>query len=356
MPPIVNTALAFIAARLQVSPADTVARDAAASFSPEAILCAKDILWNHCRAYSCGDSLGEKTGRRDTSARPAHVANCKDIVEAIKKLDKKENPPLIAVDAIEVLRAPSFKPVDASITQVASIAALEQAMQAMQNQMALMREEIAVLIDSRKQHCHNEIQHEMHPPLPTHNRPSYSEALQRPPSASSPTRPKTMQQVVPDPVITVSAGARETSVIVPSAAPNNSENEFQVPAHVEKKRRRQERRSKVVTGSKGDAAGLKGAPVDLFVFRADKDSTVEGLRQLVESQGCEVRGVEVKSHENARFKSFKLSVSSSQLNVVLNEDFPWPDGVKVTRFYHWKKKPAAAGAAGSVVHQREHHG
>ena len=128
---------------------------------------------------------------------------------------------------------------------------------------------------------------------------------------------------------------------LPKKAPRTAEegtdkDGFKVPKHVLDKRKK---RAKVITG-KSDAAsagGLKGAPVDLFVFRVEKEAVEEDLRELITKQGCQVRGITLMSKEEAKFKSFKLTIPAAQKNTVFSDSFPWPDGVKVRRFIPKRK-------------------
>ncbi|ELU00647.1 hypothetical protein CAPTEDRAFT_207510 [Capitella teleta] len=128
----------------------------------------------------------------------------------------------------------------------------------------------------------------------------------------------------------------QKSVIVPSAAPTDCDG-FTVPSHVLNKRRKQARRKrKIITGSNTGDQTLKGANQDanrdLFVYHVDKSATTEDLEHLMTSQKCEVRKVSVTSNDEARFKSFKLTIPASCLKRVFSEEFPWPLNVRVRRF------------------------
>jgi hypothetical protein len=92
----------------------------------------------------------------------------------------------------------------------------------------------------------------------------------------------------------------------------------------------------VITGSNTGDQTLKGATQDanrdLFVYHVDKSATTEDLEHLMTSQKCEVRKVSVTSNDEARFKSFKLTIPASCLKRVFSEEFPWPLNVRVRRF------------------------
>ena len=115
------------------------------------------------------------------------------------------------------------------------------------------------------------------------------------------------------------------------------DSDLQVPKQVRKKEKRLgKHRRKVITGNaRTDQNHFRGAPEpgrDLFIYRILKDSSVKGLKDLVESQNVEVRSIQCISNPNPLYKSFKLTVPKSQLETIFNDTFPWPSGVRVRKF------------------------
>ena len=55
------------------------------------------------------------------------------------------------------------------------------------------------------------------------------------------------------------------------------------------------------------------------------------MKSYVEDQNVIVRDIDCVSHLSAKFKSFKLSVSVSDYNNLLDDDV-WPAGIMVRRY------------------------
>ena len=108
-----------------------------------------------------------------------------------------------------------------------------------------------------------------------------------------------------------------------------------------KEKRLAKHRRKVITGNaRTDQNHFREAPEpgrDLFIYRILKDSSVKGLKDLVERQNVEVRSIECISNPNALYKSFKLTVPKSQLETIFNETFPWPSGVRVRKSFNMRR-------------------
>ena len=76
-------------------------------------------------------------------------------------------------------------------------------------------------------------------------------------------------------------------------------------------------------------SGFQGAPPPLrhiWVSRVQRGTT-ETLSTFIEKQQVKVFYIEKVSHENAKFSSFKISISKNDLAKVLEDSF-WPQGVQ----------------------------
>ena len=74
---------------------------------------------------------------------------------------------------------------------------------------------------------------------------------------------------------------------------------------------------------------LKGAPasdVDIWVYRVT-EGNCEDVLSYLKSKNVECRNIERKSHSDAKFNSFKVSVCKSELDLVLSKSF-WPFNVR----------------------------
>ena len=84
-------------------------------------------------------------------------------------------------------------------------------------------------------------------------------------------------------------------------------------------------------------ANLKRGPEpgrDIFVFRLDPSTTKADVESFLETENV---GVRQMSHESAKYKSFKVTIPTSKLQQLLNEE-AWPEGIGVRRFYNAKKQ------------------
>ena len=86
-----------------------------------------------------------------------------------------------------------------------------------------------------------------------------------------------------------------------------------------------------------DATGkFKGAPEpqrDIFLYRVDKECDVEDIKLMLRGNNCEPKEIKIMSKEEAKYRSFKLTVGVSSANTLLDDSFPWPHGVRVRRFF-----------------------
>ena len=103
---------------------------------------------------------------------------------------------------------------------------------------------------------------------------------------------------------------------------------FQIPQYHKKKQRR------YITGKKS-ITSVRGAPGPsryLFIYRVHTDTTVAEMSAFMEEQSVTPRSLECVSHEEAKFKSFKLEVAKDDYEKLLEDDDFWPNGVRIQRF------------------------
>lgn len=115
-------------------------------------------------------------------------------------------------------------------------------------------------------------------------------------------------------------------------------NDWTMPrSQMHKQRRQEKQRQKVITGnnkSSSQFGSFKGAPEpsrDLFLFRVDQASDVSDIKTFLLSKQVEIRSLSCASHDDAKFKSFKLTVGITDFNRVFSDSF-WPSGVRIRRF------------------------
>ena len=121
---------------------------------------------------------------------------------------------------------------------------------------------------------------------------------------------------------------------------------FMMPRYQEKKTRQHERkRHKVITDChKPGNDGFRGAPEpsrDIFIYRVHPDTSERDIEDGIRGRNFEVRDLVCISSEQSVFKSFKLTVPASQLSSLWTDEFPWPEGVKVRRFFPSRRDQAS---------------
>ncbi len=107
---------------------------------------------------------------------------------------------------------------------------------------------------------------------------------------------------------------------------------------------------KAVFGRKQESDFTGGRQeVNMFVFRAEKGTSKRVVHRHCEKLGVPVIKIKRKSHDEARFASFKLTIDRMNIERVMDEEF-WPQGVGC-RFY--KRNRARDGQAGLRVESED---
>jgi hypothetical protein len=103
---------------------------------------------------------------------------------------------------------------------------------------------------------------------------------------------------------------------------------------VVKNKKKERQKNRVVIGQSQVDCNIKGAPEperDLFIFRLVKETTCADLENYIKANGFTVREIECKSHEDAKYKSFKLTVPKSEFAKLFDVSI-WPNGVGVRKY------------------------
>ncbi len=105
----------------------------------------------------------------------------------------------------------------------------------------------------------------------------------------------------------------------------------------------------MITGKKNALSqfgSFKGAPEpsrDLFVYRVAKTVDQTDIMTYLRSQAIDIRGLSCVSYQDAKFRSFKLTMGISHFDKVFDDSF-WPSGVRVRRFIPPKTTPVIGDA------------
>ena len=68
------------------------------------------------------------------------------------------------------------------------------------------------------------------------------------------------------------------------------------------------------------------------MYRVDPEADCESLKEYLGTKSLDVRDIKHMSHDEARFKSFKVTLPASQLTVAFDCS-TWPEGICVRRFF-----------------------
>jgi hypothetical protein len=313
MTPVIQPVLMYIAMSMMTSTCESIKKAVLGFFTLPQIVEAKNCLW------SLGDTevLGSKTSRRDSNIRSEAEAHVVDILNGLYKLDKADKMPLFSIDYISMSKncIPLSKPMELNDIMVCErLNSLEGKFKMMQNNFDTLILENQKIRQSIDKH------------------PSYASILANSTMETIPKRSNEGPKVHNSP-----AGVSSTNEGIEKCSNVSDKNtDFVVPSYHKKK----SARVKPVIGKSQKNELLKGAPEpsrDLFIFRTDKSTTEESLKEFVRSIGYEVRNIVVLSHKDSVFKSFKLTVPLSQVNEILNPDL-WPEGVGIRHFRKHREK------------------
>jgi hypothetical protein len=150
-------------------------------------------------------------------------------------------------------------------------------------------------------------------------------------TASPPPQAQTSLHMVQSNVIPKYPSA-ETVLAGPSVS--NQVDDFQIPKYHKK------RQQKTVLGKKTGDTRLKVGPEpsrEVFVYRVDKSTNIEDMRDFVVNEGFTVRDIKTMSHEDSLMKSFKITIPVSQLHKIMDPEM-WPEGIRVRKFIAPKAK------------------
>ena len=111
----------------------------------------------------------------------------------------------------------------------------------------------------------------------------------------------------------------------------NDEDEFQKSSY---EKRKDARRQRLIVSGKASESRLKGDPPvvrDYFVYRMDKATTDDDMKDHLNDSGIDYISVTRISNSEATYCSYKVRVSLDQVHKIMNADI-WPTGVRIRRF------------------------
>ena len=99
--------------------------------------------------------------------------------------------------------------------------------------------------------------------------------------------------------------------------------------------------------SEESSVGLQGVIPEIFVTRCSLDTQPEQLVNHLKEKGINVKNIQVKSREDANFKSFKLSVFTSQEYDKVISGEPLPPRIQVRPWIYYKNNSVPNSSVGS---------
>jgi hypothetical protein len=106
---------------------------------------------------------------------------------------------------------------------------------------------------------------------------------------------------------------------------------YEVPRTHKKK----QKRNKFISGTVSpNSSAFKGAPMPdrhLFIYRVDKSASDRDISAFLVARQFNVRELTCVSNENAKFKSFKLTVPVTEYSNLFDGNL-WPAGVRVRKY------------------------
>lgn len=357
---VCNNLLCYATTYMHSCTKDHLTRTISQYYTNEEICEAKVVL------HKVFNELGEPVERRASLKRSEQEAHCSDIIDALVELDSKGKE--FSFGSLNASRLPKWEPNIFDFTSMAQmITAMENRLKTVEFNMAVQKTEIDTVRQSTEQLSDsvsvNKVELDKTSTLVNKletEQKSVSKVVEilaenktTGPSYANVTKSnsKPMNSIPKGETLTEKGALNQKSITnkKTSAGPlqgeqynggskdkkdvnkSNKSNEddndgFEIPpAH-----RRKMFRKQIVKGT-GENKKIKGGPMDYFVYRVDKTSDEEKLKEYLNEHSINVIGVKLMSHPDSKYNSFKVSVAFSDIEKV-NDPNNWPCGVMVCKF------------------------
>ena len=371
---ISNHILGYIAGYIHQRPRDKIRDVIISQFSKADINSAKSLLWQKCSHIDVMDN--SVPNRVDSATRGAEYAETDDIIDNIYKLFTIDTPPSFVVSAADIHRLPRCEPgelLEPSIIQRLTLveAQLRQLHQNMDSTVAR-----CIQTDEKVDNVISKAQMSSYAGVTcaSVNTKSNVESLggltvKMPPPGhrsahtSGSTRSSSVCNDVP---VSVPSGKPALTTVMPGSSKETADSSlkpnlrsrsdnivaqpvtahvsqeqstdgdgFAIPRYAQRKIDRNTQR-KVIRGTAPASGSIRGAQVsppnrDLFVYKVEKDVDNNELKNLIASNGFQINDFKCVSHEDAKFKSFMLSVPKYEFSRLFDTNL-WPEGICVRQF------------------------
>lgn len=332
---VLNPLLTYVCHSRDTSDFTSIVRVCKEFYSADEIRAAKETLWK----YGDNEVLPPAKMRKGGSAVDKSL---EDIVSAMKLLDEAKRLPMFVVSANDLGRIPSAAPSETcSISicerlrvleqQLSSFKDLEHRVKANENKLQKIPTSYSAAVASPPAPNHVQKPLVVSLPPPTHGQ------KQRPAnSQTGATRNDQLTNKIGTTSLTQDKYGSHMSL---NSVTSGVSQGFEYPNSYRSKLNRNRR--KAVTGTANSTSSkLKGAPEpsrDVFIYRVQKGTEEKDVVDYLESNNITVRGLSKTSAVEAKFESFKLETTVSNLHQVLNANF-WPSGICVRKYFTRRNK------------------
>jgi hypothetical protein len=307
--------LTFAACCILHSPIDLIRKNIIGKFTLEDVLNAKDKLWE----IGDSDILGDKLVRKASTSRSEADAHVSDILQGLSKLDKMDKLPSFAIDFKSLALLPalphvSSDPVDVRLSNIELMCKnMQSSIDSLVAVNSSSGEKGMTYANALTSPNKKIIDNQVH--TSTVQKVSSTSHMQMNVNNNSVTKERTSSAITP--------------VVLAPTMPVTASNEYITPTYFKRKERKQ-----ALLGKGKSVSTLRGAPPpsrDMFVFRVDKMTSVNDLKDYIIGKGCEARDIIIVSHKDSHYKSFKVTVSVTDYNNLMKPEI-WPEGIMVRQY------------------------
>ena len=347
---LMNELLMYTAYHRKSSPRDDLIKLLCSFFKEEQVKDAKDLLW---ATFSSHDCLGDYVERRDSVNKPKIQAMCLDIYKAMGIIDEME----VHVNycAKDWSLVPKIAP--GSITDIG----IAEKMSDLEARFKLMCDRIGSLECDTRSHGTliqeiNSKTDALKSNVDSINNGSPKEDAPNQQVNAHATEKNLLAVIETLPSTSSATAGPSTDKNLPENSSDANDGPFMRPTHEVRREnktiRQQQRRmySKVASDTTHRAperkhnakviglatgTGLRSAPLpnrDFFVYRVHKEDGVDKIKAFLTSKKINVKEVELTSHLNAKFNSFKVTVDIKDADVITNASF-WEKGICVRKWF-----------------------
>jgi len=324
---IYSAVLSYLIMSMRSTPLNERRRIALTHFTGDQILEAKNALWSLIDQPSAA-IIGNNQVRRGSHLKSKKDFDIDDVLEALDKLDSNKCVPDVAVRAAELHLIPQVSQAPSSEQDESMMHRRLDQLEAIIREMGQQLAEVKQLVTPRS----------LYSSVVTNNEQPVVDAPTRSSETASPVLRQTQQQIQSPHYRRHTSPEEDHDVAGGSSTENGAEWREQKNR---KQRRNAKRKNKIGRFGAGKAEHLKAAPMPdrhLFLGRLETGDEAS-IKRHVEDRRPAVNLLEVKriSHEEARFKSFKISCPANQFHM-LDDASLWPENSIFYPFREYKSK------------------